>query len=302
MENNKDNFLKSFKKDYGVIATTLIIIIAIIIPIIIWICLLFKLEKGAEDSWTIGVGLFGSLIGGICTLIAFLISNYQTKNIQNQNINLIKGQFYEDKRINVKPFLKVKVYDDYNTGKFNEIVALNKEKAIKVKDKKDEELRKNSILLNIDNIGLGPAINIKVYKINIDKGFDVNLEGIDNNISSISTGSNGCLEIYLEYLEDIDYLSKFTFSTEEEAIKKFKESDFKIYLNIEFEDILGNLYEKEICILCNKCIKTEKKIIVYRNLNEKDEKYNIKYTYIKSSILKNECNEYLKKKNKEYSF
>ncbi|MDM1006160.1 hypothetical protein QTJ04_07805 [Clostridium perfringens] len=83
----KENFLTDFFKSYGLGVCVILVVFSIIIPAVIWIALLLNFEKGAEASWSIGVGLFGSLIGGLCTLIAFLLSSYQTKKIQKQNMN-----------------------------------------------------------------------------------------------------------------------------------------------------------------------------------------------------------------------
>ncbi|MDK0626927.1 hypothetical protein P5F04_08345 [Clostridium perfringens] len=80
---NKLNYLVVF----------LIILLVIIIPISIWILLLCKFEKGAEASWAIGVGLFGSLIGGLSTLIAFLFSSYQNERFQSKNVKVAINQY-----------------------------------------------------------------------------------------------------------------------------------------------------------------------------------------------------------------
>lgn len=54
----------------------LIIATVIIVAIGIWICLLLGMEKGTEESWAIGVGLFGSLSGG------FFFSNSDIYNYE----------------------------------------------------------------------------------------------------------------------------------------------------------------------------------------------------------------------------
>ncbi|MCQ2016795.1 hypothetical protein [Clostridium butyricum] len=62
----------------------LIISIVIIVAIGIWICLLLGMEKGTEESWAIGVGLFGSLSGGFFSLIAIYITMSESQKNQRE--------------------------------------------------------------------------------------------------------------------------------------------------------------------------------------------------------------------------
>lgn len=73
--------------------TIFLIISIIIISLLIWGALAFKFEKGAEASWSIGVGLFGALIGGLSTLMAFLLSSYQNEKFQSENSEIAINQY-----------------------------------------------------------------------------------------------------------------------------------------------------------------------------------------------------------------
>ncbi|MBS6006889.1 MAG: hypothetical protein KIB43_07990 [Clostridium baratii] len=82
--------IMKYAKVLGIILTIISIVIT---ASAIWFMLSKGFEKGAEDSWTIGVGLFGSLAGGICTLLAVILGNNQTKKIQNENTLFTIKQF-----------------------------------------------------------------------------------------------------------------------------------------------------------------------------------------------------------------
>lgn len=71
---------------------SILIVILILAIICIWGLLFLGVEKGAEDSWGIGVGLFGSIVGGIFTLIAVLIPINENREIQEKTEKMHKEQ------------------------------------------------------------------------------------------------------------------------------------------------------------------------------------------------------------------
>ncbi|MDK0734979.1 hypothetical protein P7A61_05265 [Clostridium perfringens] len=118
--NKRENFLTNFYKEYGAMVSCTLVLFSIIIPLIIWVLLAMQIEKGAESSWSIGVGLFGSLVGGLCTLIAFLIASYQTNKIQNENMEFNLKQL----RLN-NIYKEISEYEKliYEINSFNQLVT-----------------------------------------------------------------------------------------------------------------------------------------------------------------------------------
>ncbi|EIF2086675.1 hypothetical protein LE976_001407 [Clostridium perfringens] len=118
--NKRENFLTNFYKEYGAMVSCTLVLFSIIIPLIIWVLLAMQIEKGAESSWSIGVGLFGSLVGGLCTLIAFLIASYQTNKIQDENMEFNTKQL----RLN-NIYKNISDYEKliYEINSFNQLVT-----------------------------------------------------------------------------------------------------------------------------------------------------------------------------------
>ncbi|MGG7077375.1 hypothetical protein [Clostridium sardiniense] len=98
----------------------ILVAIFIVIPIIIFGCLFWGYEKGYETSWAIGVGFYGSLISGVGTIIAFLVTSYQTNKIQNENMKFNLKQL----RLN-NIYKEISEYEKliYEINSFNQLVT-----------------------------------------------------------------------------------------------------------------------------------------------------------------------------------
>lgn len=167
----------------------MIIFISIFIGIIvsvgyIWYSLYNQLYE--EKSWTIGVGLFGALSGGICTLIAVIISTQETRRVQAEN------KEYNDKQLDI--VILNEQIDDYKKllNKINEIQKKFENEDIKEffypygneensENYDVEELARKEFIENIDK--LNSEMKLYMYCI-LDDDNRETLEKITSDVSS----------------------------------------------------------------------------------------------------------------------
>lgn len=204
-------FLIKFKSNC--LKFILIPLIAFIIPVFIWICLYLEFEKGYEQSWAIGVGLFGSISGGICTLIAVIISTMETRKIQDENkefnkrqlkIILINDQINEYK--NLKDILD-KFYQKLKNSKNNiEIYALKKEIDSFTKVIIDNSIN-DDLINDIDNI----IMNLLCMD---DRNTAIHIESrlciFKEKLSEILLNENIHINIYTKYAKDLQFFLEET--------------------------------------------------------------------------------------------
>ncbi|MDF2884958.1 MAG: hypothetical protein K0R54_5529 [Clostridiaceae bacterium] len=147
------------------------ILTAVILPsIYIWYSLY---QKNNENSlWTIGVGLFGALSGGICTLIAVIISTQETRRIQEENMKFNNKQLtigiLNEK---IKDYKKTKDKLNYINRKISELYCLEP--------------------FNANNIGkrkiLSVNSNYKQYSFELIKFIEDDFSSYSACISDVST-------------------------------------------------------------------------------------------------------------------
>ncbi|HBI6962792.1 TPA: hypothetical protein K8N27_001146 [Clostridium perfringens] len=276
----KDEIYKKVKKVLIKISIVIGIIILfflfIIVPIKIFFLLKIGFEKGAEDSWAIGLGFYGALLGGLGTIIAFLVTSYQTNKIQKENVKL----FSEDKRLTIKPYIDLS-WNDTPVGMSSYIINANsKDPILLISNLTDLESFQCS--LGIKNLGLGPAIDVQIIKIT-SNNIEINLDETTLCFDSININTKKFFNIYMAILNTE---TQELYGNKNEIEKKYTNInilDFKIV----YKDILDNKYEKIISlkITINPVLKL---------LNNED-LYVI--TDFKCLIEENNCCETLKKRS-----
>ncbi|MGL4875190.1 MAG: hypothetical protein ACRC30_11140 [Clostridium sp.] len=110
----------------GVNKRKIIILGIISIVVMVYFALLLGYEKGAENSWLIGVGLFGSLCGGGATSVAIIITLRQSqKEEKRYNINCrieeykkVLGELEQLYSI----LIEWNTYDDFDYSKIRDII------------------------------------------------------------------------------------------------------------------------------------------------------------------------------------
>lgn len=263
----------------------------LIIPIILFILLLLGKEKSAIDSWTIGVGFYGALLGGLGTIIAFIVTSQQTNKIQNENVKLLKEQFYEDKRIGVKPFLDINISNISNATKGNSLY-LNKYNSIIRKNITFIDCKNDQLIIEFNNIGLGPAINIKLIEVNVDnEKIDIKFDNFRKNIGSININENKFLIINFNTVLDENKLAKENFESREDLKSKLKILDFNIKFKFRFCDILENEYDKIFKIKISNYI--DFKYIDYVVLANGGRAIKCTKNELKFYFIENECHQNL---------
>ncbi|MDM0609233.1 hypothetical protein QTH02_14040 [Clostridium perfringens] len=284
----KRNIKKIFNKKLFYI---ILCFLFLIIPIILFILLLLGKEKSAIDSWTIGVGFYGALLGGLGTIIAFIVTSQQTNKIQNENVKLLKEQFYEDKRIGVKPFLDINISNISNATKGNSLY-LNKYNSIIRKNITFIDCKNDQLIIEFNNIGLGPAINIKLIGVNVDnEKIDIKFDNFRKNIGSININENKFLIINFNTVLDENKLSKENFESREDLKSKLKILDFNIKFKFRFCDILENEYDKIFKIKISNYI--DFKYIDYVVLANDGRAIKCTKNELKFYFIENECHQNL---------
>lgn len=237
--NKKDEIYKKVKKVLIkisiVIGISILILLFLAVPIIIFFLLKNGVEKGAEDSWAIGVGFYGALLGGLGTIIAFLVTSYQTNKIQKENIE----QFSNDKRLAIKPYLDLTLYHK----NINVIGIINKDNPITI----IENLINPKILeyvLEINNLGLGPAIDVQITKMTLNNK-DIILDSQNKWLNSINVNAEKKVGIYTLQANMLLKENQDLYGSKNELEKKFKSSK-ELYFKIEYGDILDNKYIKNV--------------------------------------------------------
>ena len=237
--NKKDEIYKKVKKALIkisiVIGISILILLFLAVPIIIFFLLKNGVEKGAEDSWAIGVGFYGALLGGLGTIIAFLVTSYQTNKIQKENIE----QFNNDKRLTIKPYLDLSWYNENRT----DIISINKNLLPLINNLTN--FTSFQRLIEINNLGLGPAIDTKITKMTLDE-VDIVLNEKNIWFNSININDKKFFGIDCQ----IDSTPNCTenqelYGSKNELEKKYTLSH-ELYFSIEYGDILDNKYIKHI--------------------------------------------------------
>ncbi|MFR1315341.1 MAG: hypothetical protein ACLSBN_06610 [Clostridium perfringens] len=281
----KDEIYKKVKKVLIKISIAIGIIILIflflIVPIIIFFLLKNGVEKGAEDSWAIGVGFYGALLGGLGTIIAFLVTSFLNIKIQKENNFLLKEQFSQDKRLTIKPYLDLSWYDTDR----NDIISINKNNPIKL-IKNFPNFKCYQDLLEINNLGLGPAIDVKITKMTLNNR-DIILDEDITWFNSININSKKFFGIDLAILEINEEKQKL-YGNIDEIEKKYNQSK-ELYFRIEYGDILDNKYIKDVYLII-----TTNSIIEYNNDEDLYEMIDFSYSI---ETNENKCYEKLKKRS-----
>lgn len=224
----------------------------LIIPIILFILLLLGKEKSAIDSWAIGVSFYGALLGGLGTIIAFIVTSQQTKKIQKENIDIIKTQFNEEKRISIKPYLKVATKFEATPLDFksnyigNVLIEFNKE-YINISSKESCELTRSKLFIEIKNLGLGPAIDINIAKLLIN-GLEIKCNHYSNSFDVLDKNDLIIFCFKIKYLDKLWYYQNFSdkIDLKESLINKYKEPKKNLTIHLEYVDIFDNKYLKII--------------------------------------------------------
>lgn len=221
------------------------------------------LDKTVQFVYFIGLDNWITIL---CSFIG-LLGVYLT-------IQFTRNQFREDKRIGIKPHLDLKLKDKICLGldltvdkNVNEKFCNNEETYFVDKKNMDGDIVVSFfyIELDLENIGLGHALNYKIVDI-----YGENLESeIKENLKTIKKESKSKIWLIVyKYItqEDInlldkvknDYsqvdkilLSKLTFKAHENPTIQDKlktNSEENIYIDIEYNDLLGNKYKKIFCL------------------------------------------------------
>lgn len=309
--NKKDEIYKKVKKVLIkisiVIGISILILLFLAVPIIIFFLLKNGVEKGAEDSWAIGVGFYGALLGGLGTIIAFLVTSYQTNKIQRENSSMIEKQFNEDKRISVKPYLKFNIFFeatpatlDKNRWDTNDLLEFNNE-YINMTSIHSFLLTDSKLFIEIKNLGFGPAIDINVVKISIDKKIydrsycsrcNNHFEVIDRNNLKVLCLNLRCLE---KFWESKDFNNKI--GAKKVLIERYSIPDTEIIMDIEYIDIFDNKYLKRICIIIGAIPST----ILYMSYpDDTDNEYILSGLQCKINMIREKCKEICVEKEKIY--
>lgn len=287
--NKKDEIYKKVKKVLIkisiVIGISILILLFLAVPIIIFFLLKNGVEKGAEDSWAIGLGFYGALLGGLGTIIAFLVTSYQTNKIQKENVKLLNEQFSQDKRLTIKPYLDL----SWEEADISGIISINNNYPIPlIKNLATFECIQK--LVEIRNLGLGPAIGVKISKMALNN-IEITLDERVKFLNSINVNSKKNFGIDMAILE-FDCNNKEIYGSKDELKKKYNISN-ELYFKIEYEDILENKYTKEIYLsilvksVIGKCnYDTEDKVL-----------YKIKKISYLSKADENSCCEELIKRS-----
>lgn len=215
-----------------------------------------------------GIQLTSAIVGGAIGLLGIIFT-----------IRFTRKQFKLDKRIEIKPYLDLSIdeisfysSESFLTGfeidewKNEEIYLLKIMRDLPVKVKKGT-LR---VKFNLENIGLGNAIHLKLIDIISD---DRKLENCKDNMNIIKKDSG--LTIFMEIEKVIEekvieekilelkerikrdgklHEESFKIDTKKYPYGKFiddeisKISEEKIYITFEYEDMLYNKYKKTFCL------------------------------------------------------
>lgn len=285
--NKKDEIYKKVKKVLIkisiVIGIIILIFLFLVVPIIIFFLLKNGVEKGAEDSWAIGVGFYGALLGGLGTIIAFLVTSYQTNKIQKENISLLEEQFSHDKRLTIKPYLDLSW--DYTNR--NDIISINNNDPLQV-IKNAVDFVPFQRVIEINNLGLGPAIDVKITKMVLNN-IDITLDEDARWFNSININDKKFFGIDIAILTLNPIENSELYGTKNELEKRYNLLN-ELYFRIEYGDILDNKYTKDICLT----IKVDP---VISNCDTNENLYVLTdFTYL-TDIDENKCYEKLKKRS-----
>jgi hypothetical protein len=122
--------------------------IIIIIPIII--NLIMKINIGLAVQQNDWIGFFGGYVGGIFTLIGVLLT-----------IDYYRKQEKEDKRISIMPYIKAKQRSLVAVDEAIDENVINLAYYSEHKNANESSNEAGGILFDLENIGLGTAVDIK---------------------------------------------------------------------------------------------------------------------------------------------
>lgn len=182
---------------------------------------------------------------GIITLFISLVT-----------IRITKKQFADDKRISIKPYFNCEIEPIDTDSNFKE--AINKTQTFKwshritlKKKESNSKLNAYPFKLILNNIGLGHAIDCEILGI---KGNITENSNKNKFLGVIQVNTEIALVINLGYFIESKYQGFVNtyFNTieafEVEKEKVANESLEKIYIDLKYTDVLGNIYIKTICL------------------------------------------------------
>lgn len=187
---------------------------------------------------------------GLINLIIGLI----TFSISIWTIRVTKKQFKEEKRIGIKPYFNCEIEELDTSSSFKESIketqTLQWNHYITLLNGKDK-LNTYQFKLILNNIGLGHAIDCQVLGIrgNITKNSNrsIFLGAVQvNKDIQLWLNLQYCIKNKYEKLFDTYYNTFDEFKLVQEHVKK--ETLEKIYIDLKYIDVFGNIYIKTICI------------------------------------------------------
>ncbi|MGL4572006.1 MAG: hypothetical protein ACRCVJ_13180 [Clostridium sp.] len=184
------------------------------------------LRSVTSDGWV-------SLIGSALSFLGIFIT-----------INYTRKQFKEDKRIDVKPFLNIKL-----KSLENDICSLG---FFKINSSNINKPSKEKVGVEFDNLGLGHCLKCKLVEVKLNnKNIQQEVCFIGNIKKSESITKGISLYVYygdiLEGFKNKYYGKKMLdyddgFGNLENKIREYTKS--RLELIIEYYDVLGNKYKK----------------------------------------------------------
>lgn len=214
---------------FGIIITMGIFIITAIISLLINIILTtaFPLNfKIAHDNeW---IGYYGSIAGSIISGIVTFLGIYIT-------IRYEKDKDLDTKRLQVYPYIKyslINIIDSLTSGNYEDYIDINVDLDLRKKNKGSRRRFSRCCYIDFKNIGLCPAINVKIIEFRC-RSFSTHIR---DNIDSIEVNSNNgyCITTFLpEYLEEEKNISY----------------SMPIKIKVEYSDLLNNYYFQDLELL-----------------------------------------------------
>lgn len=232
-------------KLFNLIPKILYLIALIIIVLTISIYIMYN----SYNSFLVNFqGLIGSALGVFGVLILILYYYFDTKKIINSNKEITEKNIKSQRLNQYLPYL-ISLESDYteSSGQPSFYTNINNEKGLSWAHCENE-----SFFLKVKNIGLGPAVNVKIYSLHEEKLLDAYIDANYNPTKQIRhiewdplIEPNSFKNIYFDIFYQHEY--------------KFKDTENYLYVII-YQDIFKNNYigfidfmisEKEIQISLN---------------------------------------------------
>lgn len=233
------------------------IIITMIILTLVFIFILWETQGGKYENYYLALAsLLGGLIGGIGTLIAVIISNEETRRIQEENKKMheedIKRQELADS-LTCIPMLDVNYDENLTCGK-NENLKIEKT-LYNDSQKNTSELCITGWIL-LDNIGQGPC-NVKKQRIQytyMNENESITKWSDDEEDKNIKVESTEIITTNRNRLYQISVLDN-------NVSKDCKVSSIMV-LELFYDDLLGNEYTQKFTLFCDNKITKINSVIV----------------------------------------